>query len=179
MVNKKDVVLLLAEEAEYNCAKKYLPGYQYLLVGVGASNVIKNCCKLSDDTIAVSVGYAGSNKLEIGVVTPVSESHRLMTGEYVFVDYNNPKKFNCKGGYPCYTSNSFVTESDKVEPVLFDMELNYEAAFPFNLIGSIKIVSDRLSIDVFRNNAIRETGILTNEATWSKVAIALEELLAK
>lgn len=178
MVNKKDVVLLLAEEVEYNCAKKYLPGYQYLLVGVGASNVIKNCCKLSSDTVAVSVGYAGSNVLDVGTVVKVSASHRLMTGQYVFVDYNNPKNFGVEG-CPCYTSNSFITECDKTEPMLFDMELNYEAAFPFNLIGSVKIVSDRLSIEAFRNNAIRESGILSNEETWSKVAIALEELLAK
>lgn len=163
-------VILAAEEAEYKKCCEFFPEYECILMGVGAGNVIKTCCQLPEGTRVINIGYAGSNKLEIGTVTLVSESHRLVLGNYNFADHSNPLCLSSTG-YPCYTNNDFVTSSDKCEPTLFDMELNYIAAFVprIKLVGSIKVVSDNLNIEAFRNNAIRETGILTCDEVWKKV----------
>lgn len=163
------IVILVAEEAEAKMVQKYLPEAECVRTGVGASNVIKTCCGIAPGTKVFNIGYAGSNSLTIGTVTSVSETRRLMSDTYKFVDHNNPLRLGGEG-FPCYTSNSFVTESDKVEPTLFDMELNYMAAFPFEFVGAIKIVSDNLSVAAFQNNAIRESGILTSAEVWERVA---------
>lgn len=163
------IVVLVAETAEERMVKQFLPEVKCIRMGVGASNVIKACCQLPAGTRVFNIGYAGSNDLSIGTVTSVSKTYRLKDDTYVFEDYNNPLELSADG-YPCYTNNSFVTETDKVEPTLFDMELNYIAAFHFRFEGAIKIVSDNLSVDAFKNNAIRESGILTSEDVWKLVA---------
>ncbi|MCQ2186919.1 MAG: hypothetical protein MJY73_01060 [Bacteroidales bacterium] len=172
------IIILVAEEAEARMVQKYLPEAECVRTGVGASNVIKTCCGIPAGTKVFNIGYAGSNSLTIGTVTAVSQTFRLMSDAYKFVDHNNPL---CLGGegFPCYTSNSFVTESDKVEPTLFDMELNYMAAFPLEMVGAIKIVSDNLSVDAFQNNAIRESGILTSAEVWEKVAALYRSIINK
>lgn len=177
MTDKKKVVILAAEEAEYNMCKKIFPEHEVVLMGVGAGNVIKTCCQLPEGTRVINIGYAGSNKLDIGTVVKVSESYRKVDGKYFFTDHANPLKLS-EDGYPCYTNNDFVTATDKTEVVLFDMELNYIAAFwpRIELLASIKIVSDNLSVEVFRNNAIRESGILSSLDVWQKVKDIFEEL---
>ncbi|MCQ2239765.1 MAG: hypothetical protein MJZ73_11110 [Bacteroidaceae bacterium] len=170
-------VILAAEEAEYKKCCELFPDMECILMGVGAGNVIKTCSQLPEGTRIINIGYAGSNCLEIGTVTTVSESHRLMTGSYFFTDHANPMHLSDKG-YPCYTNNDFVTSSDKTEPTLFDMELNYIAAFSprLELVASIKVVSDNLNVEAFRNNAIRESGILTCNEVWKKVREVYEQL---
>lgn len=167
-------VILAAEEAEYNKCREFLPEAECILMGVGAGNVIRTCSQLPEGTRVINIGYAGSNSLPIGTVAMVSESHRLMTGCYNFTDHANPLPLCVPEGvaaYPCHTNNDFVTESVLAEPTLFDMELNYIAAFTphVELVASIKIVSDNLSIDAFRNNALRESGVLTSTEVWQKV----------
>lgn len=169
MEKGKKLVILAAEEAEYNKCRECFPDVECVLMGVGAGNVIKTCSQLPAGTNVLNIGYAGSNLLEIGTVCVVGDTFRLMDGGYNFVDHANPLHL-CDDGLPCHTSNSFVTQTDKTEPTLFDMELNYIAAFPhIRLVGAIKVVSDNLSIDVFRNNALREAGVLTSNDVWDKV----------
>ncbi len=170
-------VILVAESAEERMVREFIPEAECIRTGVGASNVIRACCQLPAGTRIFNIGYAGSNSLEIGTVTRVSRSFRLKSDAYIFEDYNNPLQISPEG-LPCYTSNSFVTESDMVEPTLFDMELNYMVAFPFKTVGAIKIVSDNLSVDAFLNNAIRESGILTSKEVWEKVAALYRSLTA-
>lgn len=166
----KNIVILAAEEAEYNKCKELFPEFECVQMGVGAGNVIKTCCSLPEGTRVVNIGYAGSNVLEIGTVALVSETYRLTDGTYQFKDHANPLQL-ATGGYPCFTNNSFVTATDKTGPTLFDMELNYIASFTprLELVASIKIVSDNLSVEAFKNNAIRESGILTSYEVWNQV----------
>lgn len=174
------IVILAAEEAEYSKCREYLPEYECILMGVGAGNVIKTCSALEPGTRVFNIGYAGSNLLPIGTVATVAQSYRLVNGSYNFVDHANPLAFP-GGELPCYTNNDFVTESSLQHPALFDMELNYIAAFSprIELLGSIKIVSDNLSIDVFRNNALRESGILTGADVWGRVSELFRQLAQK
>lgn len=177
------IVILAAEEAEYNMCRKYLPEAECILMGVGAGNVIRTCCALPEGTGVINIGYAGSNRLEIGTVGCVSESYRLVNGTYFFTDHANPLPLPIKQGehcYPCHTSNDFVTESAATDPTLFDMELNYIAAFcpRINLLASIKIVSDNLCIDTFRAEALRESGILSSPEVWERVAALYRSITA-
>lgn len=168
-MDTKNIIIITAEEGETKLARKFLPEFQVIEAGVGAGNIIKFCHNLPDDAMVANIGYAGSNLLDIGTVCRVSESRRHIPGvKLYFTDHNNPYAMSSKG-YPCYTANSFVTSSELTDPALFDMELNYIAAFPYRTVGAIKIVSDNLSVDVFRNNAIRESGILSSDEVWSKV----------
>lgn len=167
---RKRLVILAAEQAEYEMCLKYMPGADCILMGVGAGNVIKTLSGLREGAFLVNIGYAGSNSLEVGTVTLVSESCRLMTGSYMFTDHANPLLLGGQG-WPCFTANDFVTSTDRTTPTLFDMELNYIAAFAFRheALVSIKTVSDALDIDAFRNNALRESGLLTSPEVWNRV----------
>ena len=172
------LVILAAEEAEYNRCREIFPEMECILTGVGAGNIIKTCCNLPKGTRIINIGYAGSNNIEIGAVSLVSDSFRYTDGNYVFDDHANPLHLS-EEGLPCYTGNSFFTESDRTEPTLYDMELNYIASFSphLELVAAVKIVSDNLSVDAFLNNAIRESGVLTSDEVWAKVRETVESIL--
>lgn len=173
--NEGSIVILAAEEAEYNKCREIFPGIECIKTGVGAGNVIKACCNLPKGTRIINIGYAGSNNIEIGTVCLVSDSFRYTDGNYKFDDHANPLHLSDEG-LPCYTGNSFFTESDRTEPTLYDMELNYIASFsPYlELVAAVKIVSDNLSVDEFLNNAIRESGVLTSDEVWANVKQTVE-----
>ena len=174
------LVILAAEEAEYNKCREVFPEVECILTGVGAGNIIKTCCSLPKRTRIINIGYAGSNNIEIGTVSLVSDSFRYTDGNYEFDDHANPLHLSDEG-FPCYTGNSFFTESDKTSPALYDMELNYIASFSprLELVAAVKIVSDNLSVDAFLNNAIRESGVLTSEDVWAKVRETVEPILSR
>ena len=87
-----------------------------------------------------------------------------------FNDFRNGYRLS-EDGVPCYTSNSFVLKTDILEPCAFDMELNYIAAFPLNLVGSIKIVSDNLCLDKYEESIKN-----SEDKTWDLVKKYIEEM---
>ena len=173
--NGSRIVILAAEEAEYNKCREVFPEIECIRTGVGAGNVIKACCNLPKGTRIINIGYAGSNNIEIGTVSMVSDTFRYSDGNYKFDDHANPLHLSDEG-FPCYTGNSFFAESDRTEPTLYDMELNYIASFSphLELVAAVKIVSDNLSVDDYLNNAKRESGVLTSEDVWAKVKQIVE-----
>ena len=178
--NGSRIVILAAEEAEYNKCREIFPELECIRTGVGAGNVIKACCNLPKGTRIINIGYAGSNNIEIGTVSLVSDSYRYTDGTYKFDDHANPLHLSNEG-LPCYTGNSFFTESDKTAPTLYDMELNYIASFSphLELVAAVKIVSDNLSVDAFMNNAIRESGVLASDEVWENVRQTVERILSQ
>ena len=178
--NGSRIVILAAEEAEYNKCREIFPELECIRTGVGAGNVIKACCNLPKGTRIINIGYAGSNNIEIGTVSLVSDSYRYTDGTYKFDDHANPLHLSNEG-LPCYTGNSFFTESDKTAPTLYDMELNYIASFSphLELVAAVKIVSDNLSVDAFMNNAIRESGVLASDEVWDNVRQTVERVLSQ
>ncbi|MBQ0096926.1 MAG: hypothetical protein KBS53_04665 [Bacteroidales bacterium] len=178
--NGSKIVILAAEEAEYNKCREVFPEIECIKTGVGAGNVIKTCCNLPKGTRIINIGYAGSNNVEIGTVSPVSDTFRYTDGNYKFDDHANPLHLSDEG-LPCYTGNSFFTESDRTEPTLYDMELNYIASFSphLELVAAVKIVSDNLSVDDYVNNAKRESGVLTSDEVWANVRQAVETILSR
>ena len=178
--NGSKIVILAAEEAEYNKCLEIFPEIECIRTGVGAGNIIKACCKLPKGTRIINIGYAGSNNVEIGTVSLVSDSFRYTDGNYKFEDHANPLHLSDEG-LPCYTGNSFFTESDRTEPTLYDMELNYIASFSphLELVAAVKIVSDNLSVDDYVNNAKRESGVLTSDEVWANVRRAVVTVLSR
>ena len=178
--NGSKIVILAAEEAEYNRCREVFPEIECIRTGVGAGNVIEACCNLPKGTRIINIGYAGSNNVEIGTVSLVSDTFRYTDGNYKFEDHANPLHLSDEG-FPCYTGNSFFTESDRTEPTLYDMELNYIASFSphLELVAAVKIVSDNLSVDDYVNNAKRESGVLTSDEVWADVKQAVDTILSR
>ena len=176
--NGSKIVILVAEEAEYSKCREVFPEFECIKTGVGAGNIIKACCNLPKGTRIINIGYAGSNNVEIGTVSLVSDSFRYTDGNYKFDDHANPLHLSDEG-LPCYTGNSFFTESDRTEPTLYDMELNYIASFSphLELVASVKIVSDNLSVDAFLNNAIRKSGVLASDEVWADIRRVVDAIL--
>lgn len=170
------MIVLVATKDELRLAEKHLTGYEIVHTGVGASNIINCCSKLllrpeiADDKI-VNLGFCGSNNIPVGSVVKVSKTYRLMDNVVEFDDYRNGYELS-SDGVPCYTSNCFVLKTDIEQPCAFDMELNYIAAFPLNLVGAVKIVSDNLCLNKYEES-IRNS----EDATWDEVKAILESLL--
>lgn len=145
-------------------------GYDVVNIGVGAGNVIRHCSLFKRGERCINVGYAGSNILPVGTVAKVSKTFRLSEGNAEFADFRNGYELS-KDGYPCYTANDFVTYTEEETPVLFDMELNYIAAFDLDLIGSVKIVSDNLQIEEYEFATS-----VDDDETWGKVKEICDEI---
>ena len=165
-------LILVASPEEERLVKKYLADYDILVMGIGASNVIRSLCELPKGTAVVNIGFAGSTDLPIGSVSLVSTTWRLKNEVFVFDDYHHGYPLSEKG-LPCYTSNSFVTSTDMKGSILFDMELNYIAAFPLHLVGAIKIVSDNLCLEAYKHTITRD-----EDSVWNDVRRCLEQLVA-
>ena len=164
-------LILVASPEEQRLAEKYLPEYTIVYMGIGASNVIRTLCELPKDTPVVNIGFAGSSDLPIGSVNIVSTTWRLKDESFVFDDYHHGYELS-PFGIPCYTSNSFVTSTNLSGGVLFDMELNYIAAFPVRLLGAIKIVSDNLCLETYKHVITRDEA-----SVWYDVRRCLNMLL--
>ena len=176
--NGSKIVILAAEEAEYNKCREIFPEIECIRTGVGAGNVIRACCNLPKGTRIINIGYAGSNNVEIGTVSLVSDTFRYTDGNITFDDHANPLYLSDEG-LPCYTGNSFFTESGRTEPTLYDMELNYIASFSprLELLAAVKIVSDNLSVDEYLNNIKRESGVLTSDEVWANIRRGVDAIL--
>lgn len=167
----KRMKIIVATDEEYNLVRKYLPEFDVLQTGVGASNVINKCCDLSSKVDVINIGFCGSNNLKIGSVVTVSKTYRLLTSNIAFKDYRNGYVLS-DTGYPCYTSNEFVTKTDIKEDCVFDMELNYLAAFNFNLLGAVKIVSDNLSVWEYEQSVD-----IDDKCIWDEVKRQLYQII--
>lgn len=170
------MIILVATQDEYALAKKYLPKYRIIRTGVGASNVIKRCSVLLEEfrtngeESVCNLGFCGSNTLPKGTVVEVGRTFRLKNRNVEFEDYHNGLILS-DSEHHCYTSNDFVTESNEPDGALYDMELNYIAAFPLPLVGSVKIVSDNLDVCEY------ETAVETSpREVWKRVAELVETI---
>lgn len=173
------MIILVATKDELQLATKHLAdnldNVEIVHTGVGASNIIKVCSQLLSrkdigNEKIINVGFCGSNNIPIGSIVKISKTYRLMDNTVEFNDFRNGYRLS-EDGVPCYTSNSFVLKTDILEPCAFDMELNYIAAFPLNLVGSIKIVSDNLCLDKYEESIKN-----SEDKTWDLVKKYIEEM---
>ena len=124
-----------------------------VLVGISC---VDGLPETTEDDVIINIGYAGSNNLPVGSIVEPSEVVELATGERMAVD----KVFDCSS-YPCFTSNDFVTETNIVEPCVFDMELYMISKLKHKALYSLKIVSDNLNLS--------DCEAYNDELAWAEV----------
>ena len=170
------LVILVATKEEFYLVKEIFPRNTIVQLGVGASNVIRTICNMpieKSECQFINIGFAGSNTLPVGTVAEVSKTFRLLDGTVEFEDPLNGQRLS-DHGFPCYTSNNFVTENTAEEPVLYDMELNYIAAFSIDLIGAVKIVSDNLDVCEYEKSID-----ITSQEIWKKVRKTVKKIIKR
>ena len=134
--------------------------WDIVVTGVGAINVMRTLRDLPRNAKIINIGYAGSANYEIGSVVSVTEvrlNHPCVTYpepelhlQIVPAEYLKTPE-TCLHSV-CYSNTDFVLQSDYTDCV-FDMELAYIAAFGFENLSSLKIVSDNLSLHTYREVA--------------------------
>ena len=134
-----------------------------VITDVGRNNVTISLFNLAkeynlENTIVINIGLVGSNNLNIGEVIEVNKSygyHFDLTpfGDELYTTTNSPyqlDKITDLKQIDCYTSDGFVLETNITETCVFDMELNTITLFPHKKLHSIKIVSDTLNADSYK-----------------------------
>lgn len=144
-----------------------------IVTGPGVNNVISALSKatlfgiLSPFADVINVGYAGAKGLAIGSVVNVSNCHCLEFPTKADTKVENCVKLSDEG-YDCYTSFDFVEKDNGiVGSALFDMELAYIARFGYKSLSSIKIVSDNLYYEGFKE--------FDDEKAWKKAIKEIEK----
>ena len=143
-----------------------------LITGIGkqltAINLTQYLEKNSKPDLIINIGYAGSTDIQIGKWVNISKAYNYewnIPGEEKYVmlaggsqnlellDNSDIEKVEC------YTSESFVTESDIKEHVAFDMELHSISLIcDLNNIPllALKKISDNLSLGDYYNNLSKD-----------------------
>lgn len=139
-----------------------------LITGIGkqltAINLTKYLCENTKPDVVVNIGYAGSTDIEVGKwvnITkaynyeweiPGEEKYTMLAGgsqQLQLIENDEIEKREC------YSSESFVTNTNIKESVAFDMELHSISLvcdlYKISLI-SLKKISDNLSLDKYYKN---------------------------
>lgn len=147
-----------------------------LVTGIGkqrtAISLVQYLENYKKPDIIINVGFAGSTNTKIGKWINVSKSYNLEWNipneEKYSMDIGNKELVSIQGieSLPCYTSESFVTQTDIKEDVIFDMELHSVSLvadiYKIPLL-SLKKVSDNLSLDDYYKN-IDDKGVMELES---------------
>lgn len=132
------------------------------ITGVGLANVL-NTPKLilsPDDTI-INIGYAGSNKYEVGSIISINEAKKFKASKTIKEPNIKLKTFNIGFKDFCYTSDSFC-EYTLTEIPTIDMELYYLSLIYPN-IQAIKIISDDLNYTGYKKFEAKKSWDIVNE----------------
>ena len=139
-----------------------------LITGIGkqltAINLTKYLCENEKPDMVINIGYAGSTDIQVGKWVNISRVYNYeweIPGEekYVMLAGGSQKLELLDNSeiekVECYSSESFVTETDIEEHVAFDMELHSISLlcemYEIPLI-SLKKISDNLSLDKYYEN---------------------------
>ena len=143
-----------------------------LISGIGkqctAINLTKYLCNNDKPDLIISVGYAGSTDIAVGKWVNISKAYNYeweIPGEEKYVmlagGSQNLELINNSDieKVECYTSESFVTQTNIKEHVAFDMELHSISLIcDMNNISllALKKISDNLNIDNYYENLTME-----------------------
>ena len=139
-----------------------------LITGIGkqltAINLTQYLCRNEKPDLIINIGYAGSTDIQVGKWVNISRVYNYeweIPGEekYVMLAGGSQKLELLDNSeiekVECYSSESFVTETDIEEHVAFDMELHSISLlcemYEIPLI-SLKKISDNLSLDKYYEN---------------------------
>lgn len=167
----------IAEKLEMKLINKNLyenknENKQLLITGIGkqltAINLTQYLCNNSKPDLIINIGFAGSTDIPIGKWVNISRVYNYeweIPGEekYVMLAGGSQKLEVLENSnieqVECYSSESFVTETDLEEHVAFDMELHSIALicdlYEIPLL-SLKKISDNLSLGDYYENLNKE-----------------------
>lgn len=162
-------------EKEAQFINPCLPNVEIIKTGIGLCNVINTLAlKLATGQMQltdriINVGYAGSNKYEVGDIVAVSETKRLCPSATV------PENTYRLIYYPllpaianfdyCLTADDFCNEIINEIPAV-DMELYYIKAMGFENVTSFKIISDNLNYCGYEKFEAEESWKKLNNILW-------------
>ena len=143
-----------------------------LISGIGkqltAINLTKYLCNNEKPRLIINIGYAGSTDLKIGTWVNISKVYNYewyIPGEEKFVMLAGGSqnlellKDEKLDAVECYSSESFVTNTDLEGHIAFDMELHSISLicdlYKIQLL-SLKKISDSLSLDDYYDNLKNE-----------------------
>ncbi len=141
-----------------------------IITGIGKQRTAINLTKFLENNpkpdLIINVGYVGSTNCKIGSWINVNNSYNY---EWQILD---EEKYELEGlnkriledldyvkNLPCYSAESFVTETNIKNEVLFDMELHsvYVICQLYGIkLVSLKKVSDNLCLDEYYKNIERK-----------------------
>ena len=153
----------------FECNEK---GLRLLIIGIGkqltAINLTQYLCENEKPDLIINIGYAGSTNIPIGKWVNISrvynyewdipgeEKYVMLAGGSQKLELINNENID---KVECYSSESFVTETDINETVAFDMEL-HSISLICDLYGiklmALKKISDNLSLGDYYNNLSKD-----------------------
>ena len=167
----------IAEKLEMKLINKNLyenknENKQLLITGIGkqltAINLTQYLCNNQKPDLIINIGFAGSTDIPIGKWVNISRVYNYeweIPGEekYVMLAGGSQKLEVLENSdieqVECYSSESFVTETDLEEHVAFDMELHSISLicdlYEIPLL-SLKKISDNLSLGDYYENLNKE-----------------------
>ena len=163
----------IAEELQMNNISENLyenveKNQRLLITGLGkqltAISLTEYLCNNDEPDLIVNVGYAGSTDIPVGKWVNISRAYNYewsIPGEEKYImRHGGSQTLELLGNnevekVECYSSESFVTETDIKEHVAFDMEL-HSISLICDLksipLMSLKKISDNLSLDKYYDN---------------------------
>lgn len=146
-----------------------------VISGIGkqrtAISLTKYLCENKKPDLVINIGYAGSTDIKVGSWVNITKSYNYewnIPGEekYSFTDYGNRAlelldNTNVQR-VECYSSESFVTETNLEGHIAFDMELHSVAVVcdMFDIpVMALKKISDNLSLDDYYDNTENDKNV--------------------
>ena len=168
IAKKLELKLEKAKENIFKSENNQEKNITLLITGIGkqltAINLTKYLCENEKPDMVINIGYAGSTDIQVGKWVNISRVYNYeweIPGEekYVMLAGGSQKLELLDNSeiekVECYSSESFVTETDIEEHVAFDMELHSISLlcemYEIPLI-SLKKISDNLSLDKYYEN---------------------------
>ncbi len=160
----------------------HLDNISLLISGIGkqktAIEVVKYLENNNLPDLIINIGYAGSSNQQIGTWVSINKSYNLeweIPGEEKYsMDVGNQDLVVIPElkSLPCYSAESFVTQTSIKDDVIFDMELHSLAIIcdMYNIkLASLKKVSDNLNIkDYYKNIDMKSVMELESSVEYIK-----------
>ena len=166
------IIVAMEKEAQY--INPCLPNVEIIKTGIGLCNVVNTLAlKLATGQMQltdriINVGYAGSNKYEVGDIVGIVETQRLCPSATVpenkyqlkIKPHNLVRNYGC-----CLTADDFCNEIINEIPAV-DMELYYIKAMGFENVTAFKIISDNLNYCGYEKFEAEESWKKLNNILW-------------
>lgn len=152
----RPIVVVANKDEKKNAIKMNLFGAKAKIVvlGEGFYNTIQGIkkAKINKKTPLINFGTAGSRYFEIGAILTVD---RVKLYHSIAILKDKTYKLTKRNVDPvvCFTNNDFTLKDDThIKNAIFDMELYYLLALGYNVIKSVKVITDDLNYGQYKKS---------------------------